>query len=98
MPSKDLREPSEGEKYCVYVAFAGLVPRKDDKLFDYVCPGEQVYVARTKEHRKGRISQDICKSVGTYTEEWYSIPAQPYTLHIAIAYCSIPLLVAEKLK
>jgi Reverse transcriptase (RNA-dependent DNA polymerase) len=69
-PTKDLREPSDGEKYCVYVAFAGLVPREDDELFDYVHPGEQVYVTTTKERRKCRISQDICKSVCTYTEEW----------------------------
>jgi hypothetical protein len=33
-PTKDLREPSDGEKYCVYVAFAGHVPSEDDKLFD----------------------------------------------------------------
>jgi hypothetical protein len=67
---KDLREPSDGEKYCVYVAFAGHVPSEDDKLLDYIRPGEQVYVTTTKEHHKRRTSQDICKSVSTYTEEW----------------------------
>jgi hypothetical protein len=65
-----LRVPSDGEKYCVYVAFAGHAPRKNDEIFGCVHPGEQVYVTMTKEHRKSKISQDICKSVRTYTEEW----------------------------
>jgi hypothetical protein len=29
-----------------------------------------VYVTMTKEGCKRKICQDICKSVGTYTEEW----------------------------
>jgi hypothetical protein len=69
-PLKDLRDSSDGEKYCMYVAFAGHVPHEDDQLFDYICPGEQVYVTTTEEHHKRKISQDICKSVHTYTEEW----------------------------
>jgi hypothetical protein len=55
-PMKNLREPSDGEKYCVYMAFAGLVPRENDKLFDCVCPGEKVYVTTTKERRKRKNS------------------------------------------
>jgi hypothetical protein len=51
-PTKNLRNPSDGEKYCVYVAFAGLVPREDDEFFDYVRPTEQVYVTTTEEHLK----------------------------------------------
>jgi hypothetical protein len=65
-PTKDLREPSDAEKYCVYVAFAGHVPREDDELFDYIRPGEQVYVTTAEEHRKRKISQEICKSVHIY--------------------------------
>jgi hypothetical protein len=52
------------------MAYGGLVPRDDDEFFDYVCHTEQVYVTTTKECRKRRISQDICKSVRTHTEEW----------------------------
>jgi hypothetical protein len=69
-PTKNLRDPTDGEKYCVYVAYRQLVPREDDESFDYICPTEQVYVTTTKECRKCRISQDICKSVRTHTEEW----------------------------
>jgi hypothetical protein len=69
-PTKNLRDPTEGENYCVYVAYGGLVPRNDDELFDCVCPTEQVYVTMTNECHKRRISQDICKSVHTHTEEW----------------------------
>jgi hypothetical protein len=69
-PTKDLHETRDGEKYCVYVAFAGHITHKDDKLFDYIRPREQVYVTTTEERHKRRISQDICKSVRTYTEEW----------------------------
>jgi hypothetical protein len=69
-PMKNLRDPTDGEKYCVYVAYGGLVPREDDEFFDYVHPTEQVYVTTTEERRKCRISQDICKSVHTHTEEW----------------------------
>jgi hypothetical protein len=70
-PTKDLREPSDGETYCMYVAFAGHVPQEDnDEPLDYVHPGEQVYVTTTKERHKRKISQDICKSVCMYTEEW----------------------------
>jgi hypothetical protein len=69
-PTKDLRDSCDGEKYCVYVAFEGHVPRHDDELFVYVCPREQVYVTTTEEHRKRKVSRDICKSVRTYTEEW----------------------------
>jgi hypothetical protein len=54
----------------VYVAYGGLVRREDDESFDYVRPTEQVYVTTTKECRKCRISQDICKSGRTHTEEW----------------------------
>jgi hypothetical protein len=70
-PTKDLRESCDGEKYCVYVAFGGHVPREDDdKPLDYIRPGEQVYVTNTEEYRKCKISQDICKSVRTHSEEW----------------------------
>jgi hypothetical protein len=69
-PTKDSLEPSDGEKYCAYVAFAGHVLREEDKLFDYFCPGEQVYATTTKECCKRRISQDICKSVCTYTIQY----------------------------
>jgi hypothetical protein len=68
--SKNLRDPTDGEKYCVYVAYGGMVPHKDDKFFDYVRPTEQVYVTTTAERHKRKISQDICKSVCTNTEEW----------------------------
>jgi hypothetical protein len=69
-PSKNLRDPTDGEKYCVYVAYGGMVPRKDDECFNYVRPTEQVYVTTTAECCKRKISQDICKSVRTNTEEW----------------------------
>jgi hypothetical protein len=58
-PTKNLRDPTDGEKYCVYVAYGGLVPHEDDEFFDYVCPTEQVYVAMTTERRKRKISEDI---------------------------------------
>jgi hypothetical protein len=29
-PTKNLRDPIDGEKYCVYVAYGGLVPHEDD--------------------------------------------------------------------
>jgi hypothetical protein len=69
-PTKNLRDPTDGEKYCVYVAYGGLVPHEDDEFFDYVCPTEQVYVTTTTERSKRKIRQDICKSVRTHTEEW----------------------------
>jgi hypothetical protein len=47
-PMKDLRDSCDGEKYCVYMAFAGHVPLEDDEHFDYVRPGEQVYVTATE--------------------------------------------------
>jgi hypothetical protein len=37
-----LLEPMNGEKYCIYVAFEGHVPRNEDKHSDYVRPTEQV--------------------------------------------------------
>jgi hypothetical protein len=69
-PPKNLCDPTDGERYCVYVTYGGLVPREDDECFDYVRPTEQVYITMTKEHHKRKISQDICKSVRTHTEEW----------------------------
>jgi hypothetical protein len=42
----------------------------DDEGYNYVCPTEQVYITMIAERRKRKISQDICKSVRTYTEEW----------------------------
>jgi hypothetical protein len=47
-----------------------MVPRDDDEGFDYVHPTEQVYVTTIARRRKHNISQDICKSVRTNTEEW----------------------------
>jgi hypothetical protein len=41
-PSKNLRDPTDGEVYCVYVEYGGMVPRDDDKGFDCVRPMEQV--------------------------------------------------------
>jgi hypothetical protein len=87
-PMKDVREPSDGVNYCVYVAFAGHVPREDYKLFDYICPGEQEYITTTEECRKHRMSQDICKSLRTYTEEWLFDTGA--TVHIT--YCKRLLL------
>jgi hypothetical protein len=46
-PSKNLRDPTDGEKYCVYVAYRGMVSREDDEFSDYICPTEQVYDCRT---------------------------------------------------
>jgi hypothetical protein len=37
-PTKNLRDPTDGEKYCVYVAYGGLVPRKDGKFLNYISP------------------------------------------------------------
>ena len=37
---------------------------------DYVRPTEQVYVTTIAKRSKRKISQDICKSVRTNTEEW----------------------------
>jgi hypothetical protein len=56
-PTKNLHDPTDGEKYCVYVAYGGLVPLEDDEFFDYIRPTEQVYITTTKECR-------------THTEEW----------------------------
>jgi hypothetical protein len=95
-PTKNLHDPTDGEKYCVYVAYGGLVSRDDDEFFDYVCPTEQVYVTTTKERRKRRISQDSCKSVCTHTEEWlFNTGAQPYKLLPANTYRLILLIVTE---
>jgi hypothetical protein len=69
-PSKNLRDPTDGEMHCMYVAYRGMVPRDDDEGFDYVCPTEQVYVTTIAKCRKLKISQDICKSACTNTEEW----------------------------
>jgi hypothetical protein len=67
----DMYLPSTyGEKYCMNVAYRGMVPRKDDKFFDNIRPKEQVYVTLNEELCKHKISQDICKSVRTHTEEW----------------------------
>jgi hypothetical protein len=69
-PTKSLCDPIDGEKHWVYVAYGGLVPSEDDEFFDYVCPTEQAYVTMTEENCKHKISQDICMSVRTHTEEW----------------------------
>jgi hypothetical protein len=69
-PSKNLCDPTDGEVYCVYVAYGGMVPRDDDEHFNYVRPTEQVYVTTIAKRHKSYISQDICKSVHTNTEEW----------------------------
>jgi hypothetical protein len=69
-PSKNLRDLTDGEMYCVYVAYGGMVPRDDDEGFDYVRPTEHVYVTMIAKRRKRNINQDICKSVRTNTEEW----------------------------
>jgi hypothetical protein len=37
-PTKNVHDPTDGEKYCVYVAYGGLVPRDDEEFLDYVCP------------------------------------------------------------
>jgi hypothetical protein len=55
-PYKNLRDLTNGEKYCVYVAYGGMVPRNDEKGFDYVRPTEQVYVTTIEERRKRKIS------------------------------------------
>jgi hypothetical protein len=39
-PTQILREAMNGEKYCIYVAFEGLVPRNEDEHSEYVCPME----------------------------------------------------------
>jgi hypothetical protein len=41
-PTQILREPMNGEKYCIYVAFEGRVPRNEDEHSDYIHPTEQV--------------------------------------------------------
>jgi hypothetical protein len=69
-PSKNLCDPTDGEKYCVNVAYRGMVPREDDEFFDYIHPTEQMYVTTTVECHKRKICHGICKSVRTHTEEW----------------------------
>jgi hypothetical protein len=79
-PTNNLHDPTDGEKYCVYVEYRGLVPHEDDEFFDYIHPTEQVDVTTAKECCKRRISQNICKSVRTLTEEWLFDTAA--TVHI----------------
>jgi hypothetical protein len=69
-PTQVLREPTKNELYCIYVAFEGMVPRKDDEQFDYVCPTEQVFYTTMEKRRKRKKSQDSCKSERTLNEEW----------------------------
>jgi hypothetical protein len=77
-PSKNLRDPMNGEVYCVYVAYGGMVPRDDEEGFDYVPPKEQVYVT-TNAKRNKRKSQDICKSVRTNSNRTH-YPMQTLTV------------------
>jgi hypothetical protein len=69
-PTQVLRELMNGEKYYIYVAFEGRVPRNEDKHSNYVCPTEQVFHVTASTLHKHKKCQDICKSVCTTTEEW----------------------------
>jgi hypothetical protein len=68
-PAQVLR--MNGEKYCIYMAFEGRVPRNKDKHSDYVRLMEQVFHVTASSPSKHKRCEDICKSVCTTTEEWF---------------------------
>jgi hypothetical protein len=68
-PTQVLREPINGEKYSIYVAFEGRVPRNEDKHSNYICPMEQVFHVTAITTHKRKNCQDICRSVRKTTKE-----------------------------